>query len=127
MERENPTPMVAKGKPSSEAKINGGTRSQEHPTGREKATVTRSDRTYGKKTDTLLVTSGEDDAAGLVPDEALGDPSVAELRGNWVRFEHLDGQSVAVGAGFELVHLGEHGLPQARLRRAGRWILRIFG
>lgn len=78
------------------------------------------------KAETLIVPGGEDDGAGLVPDEALGDAGVAELGGNRVRFEHLDGQGVAVGAGLELVHLGEHGLPQARLRRAGRGRWRVL-
>lgn len=74
---------------------------------------------------TLVVARGEDDGAGLVPDEALGDARGAGWDGGgcaWARAaghgggaDDLDGEGVAVGARLELVDLGEDGLPERRL------------
>lgn len=75
----------------------------------------------------MLVASGEDDGAGLVPDEALGDAGVAQGRAgeHGIRrrpvgpgvdrhapgADHLHGQGVAVRPGLEAIDLGEDRLP----------------
>lgn len=74
---------------------------------------------------TLVVAGGEDDGAGLVPDEALGDArragrggggsARARAAGHGGGADDLDGEGVAVGARLELVDLGEDGLPERRL------------
>lgn len=87
----------------------------------------------------MVVAGGEDDGAGLVPDEALGDARRAGWGGGgcaWARAprhgggaDDLDGEGVPVGARPELVDLGEDGPPERRLvaaalrRRCGhrRW------
>jgi hypothetical protein len=76
---------------------------------------------------TLLVAGGEQDAAGLVADEALGDPrgtrrrarsrGGAALLDHGLGAEHLGDERVAARAGLELVHLDEHRLPLRRRRR----------
>jgi hypothetical protein len=85
-------------------------------------------RTEGDRT--LLVAGGEEDAAGLVADEALGDPggprrragsgsAGAALLEDCLGAEHLGDERVAGRAGLELVHLDEHRLPLRR--RRGHW------
>uniref|UniRef100_A0A0E0FTA4 Uncharacterized protein n=1 Tax=Oryza nivara TaxID=4536 RepID=A0A0E0FTA4_ORYNI len=71
------------------------------------------------------------DAAGLVADEALGDPrgtrrrararsrGGAALLDHGLGAEHLGDERVAARAGLELVHLDEHRLPLRRRRRHG--------
>jgi len=79
---------------------------------------------------TLLVTGSEEDATGLVADEALGDPggprrragggsAGAALLEDGLGAEHLGDERVAGRAGIELVHLDEHRLPLRR--RGGHW------
>jgi hypothetical protein len=96
-----------------------------------------------KATITLLVAGSEEDGAGLIADEAFRDAgrsgadhgrraaAHAATGDDGGRADHLDGESVAVVPGDELVHLGEDRLPQRRLlavlgrRRHGRrkdWI-----
>ena len=77
---------------------------------------------------TLLVAGGEEHAAGLVADEALGDPgglrrraragADAGLLKDGLGAEHLGDERVAARDWLELVHLDEHGLP---LRRRHGW------
>ena len=76
---------------------------------------------------TLFVACGEDDGAGLVANEALGEPSLAEVdRGgatllqDRIRVHHLRRQSVTARPRLQLLHLCEHRHPQAGLRRTGR-------
>ena len=73
---------------------------------------------------TLVVAGGEDDGAGLVADEALRDPCLAEVGGGGATLlehrlgaNHLDRKRVAARPGLQLVHLREHRLPHCRLRR----------
>lgn len=75
----------------------------------------------------MLIPCGEEDAAGLVADEALGDAGLAEAGGGGAALvedsgggEDLDGEGVTGGAGLELVDLREDGLPHPRLRRRSR-------
>lgn len=107
-------------------------------TGRVKES-TRPRQRQRDRNSTLVVARGEDDGAGLIPDEALGDAWRAGGgggRGGWAcaagdggGADDLDGEGVAVGAGPELVDLGEDGLPERRLVAAlgrrrgghGRW------
>lgn len=70
----------------------------------------------------MFVARGEDDGAGVVAEEALGDTSMAEVGGGGVSLlehrvgaDHLDDESVAAGPWLQLVHLGEHRLPLGRL------------
>lgn len=79
----------------------------------------------------MFVAGGEDDGAGVIPDEALGDARRAggsgrggartRAAGDGGGADDLDGEGVAGGAGPELVDLGEDGLPERRLvgRRGG--------
>jgi len=70
----------------------------------------------------LFVASGEDDGAGVVADEALGDDSGFDVMGRGrSRFVHdgvggqdLGHQRVTVGSGFELIHFGEDGFSLGR-------------
>lgn len=71
----------------------------------------------------MFVAGGEDDAGGLVADEALGDPGVAKVGGGSAALlehrggvDHLHDEGVAAGARPELVHLGEDRLPLRWLR-----------
>jgi hypothetical protein len=82
----------------------------------------------------LLVAGGEDDGAGVVPDDALGDPGLAKMVGDGsalgqdgVGANDIDSERVAGGAGLQLLHLLELGLPQRRLRIAllRRWLRRF--
>ena len=65
----------------------------------------------------MFVASGEDDGAGVVADEALGDDSGFEVvcgRGSRFVYDGVGGQDlshqrVTVGSRFELIHFGEHG------------------
>lgn len=73
----------------------------------------------------MVVAGGEDDGAGLVPDEALGDARRAGRGGGGCAraraarhgggADDLDGEGVPVSARLELVDLGEDGLPERRL------------
>lgn len=67
---------------------------------------------------TLFVAGGEDDRSGVVTDEALGDPGMAEVGGDSaalldhrVGVNHLDDERVTAGPRLQLVYLGEHRLP----------------
>jgi len=70
----------------------------------------------------LFVASGEDDGAGVVADEALGDDSGFDVMGRGgSRFVHdgvggqdLSHQGVTVGSRFELIHFGEDGFSLCR-------------
>lgn len=83
-------------------------------------------RTKGART--LLVAGGEEDAAGLVADEALGDlggprrragggSAGAALLEDGIGAEHFGDERVAGRAGLQLLHLDEHRLPLRRRRR----------
>ena len=64
----------------------------------------------------MFIARGEDDGAGVVADEALGDESgtnVVRRRGSSllqhsVGGQHLCNQSVTVGSRFQLIHFGEN-------------------
>lgn len=78
-----------------------------------------------RERDTLFVAGSEDNGGSLITDEALGDSSVAEVLWNRaalsqdsVGTDDLDDESVAGGAGLQLVDLLEFRLPQRWLRIA---------
>ena len=73
----------------------------------------------------MIVPGSEDDGSSLVADQALGDSGLAEvvrhrsaLLQDGVGGEDLGYESVAAGAGLELIDLDEDRLPQPRLRIA---------
>lgn len=97
-------------------------------------TKTKNPNTERTKWDTLLVAGGEDDGAGVVPDDALGDPGLAKMVGDGsalgqdgVGADDIDSECVAGGAWLQLLHLLKLGLPQHRLRIAllRRWLRRF--
>ena len=73
--------------------------------------------------ETLFVTSGEDDRAGIVADEALGNAGLAKVLGHRstllqhsVRIQDLHGESVTVRPRLEAIDLDEHRLSQPWFR-----------
>lgn len=74
---------------------------------------------------TLFVAGGDEDGAGAVSDEALGDAGAAEVRGGLVE-DGADGndagcESVTVCLGAKLVDGGEDGLAQGLGAVGGAW------
>lgn len=83
----------------------------------------------------MLVAGGEDDGAGVVPDDALGDPRLAKMVGDGaalgqdsVGADDIDGECVAGRTRPQLLHLLELRLPQHGLRiaRLRRWLRRFW-
>lgn len=78
----------------------------------------------------MIVARGEDDGAGLVPNDALGDSALAKVLGDrpalrqyGVGADNLDGEGVASRAGLQLVDLLEFRFPE---RRLGIALLRLW-
>lgn len=83
----------------------------------------------------MLVAGGEDDGAGVVPDDALGDPRLAKMVGDGAALgqdsigaDDIDGECVAGRTRPQLLHLLELRLPQHGLRiaRLRRWLRRFW-
>jgi hypothetical protein len=74
---------------------------------------------------TLFVARGDEDGAGAVSDEALGDAGAGEVRGGLVEDgaggDDAGGEGVAVRLGAQLVDGGEDGLAQGLGAVGGAW------